>query len=96
MKKTTVCWVMVVSLALAGPALAQPRPAAAWEAVWVPVFYNPQTVTTVTGRWKSWKICSLGRGGNMAFRGGHPQDRSGQPHGGPGSRLVSEREKVRG
>ena len=72
MKKSTVIWVVVVSLALAGPALAQPGPGGGMGPGKGPMFYNPQTVTTVTGQVeKLEELPSLGRGGGkgMHYRG---------------------------
>jgi len=64
--------VLVIALAmtmtLAGPALAQPRPGGGMG----PMSYNPQTVTTVTGPVeKLADLPSLGRGGGkgMQYRG---------------------------
>jgi hypothetical protein len=59
---------LAMTMALAGPALAQPRPGGGIG----PVFYNPQTVTTVTGQVeKLADLPSLGRGGGkgMQYRG---------------------------
>jgi hypothetical protein len=59
---------MVVSLALAGPALAQPGPGGGMGGGKGPMLYNPQTVTTVTGQVeKLAELPSLGRGGGKAM-----------------------------
>jgi hypothetical protein len=62
---------LVMTMALAGPALAQPRPGGMGSGKG-PVHYNPQTVTTVTGQvQKLAELPSLGRGGGkgMHYRG---------------------------
>ena len=51
-----------------------------------PRLYNPETVTTVSGQVEKLEELTMGR--NMVF-GCPSQDRSGQPQGAPGSRLVS-------
>jgi hypothetical protein len=63
--------VIALAMALAGPALAQPRPGGMGSGKG-PVHYNPQTVTTVTGTVeKLADLPSLGRGGGkgMHYRG---------------------------
>jgi hypothetical protein len=63
---------LVMIMALAGPALAQPRPGGGMGRGMGPVVYNPQTVTTVTGQAeKLAELPSLGRGGGkgMHYRG---------------------------
>ena len=72
MKKTTVFLVIVVSMALAGPGLAQPGPGGGMGRGMGPMLYNPQTVATVTGTVeKLEELPSMGRGGGMGmqFRG---------------------------
>jgi hypothetical protein len=62
---------LALGLALAGPALAQPRPGGMGGGMG-PMHYNPQTVTTVTGQVeKLAELPSLGRGGGkgMQYRG---------------------------
>ena len=60
---------LVMTLALAGPALAQPRPGGGMGRGMGPVLYNPQTVTTVTGQAeKLADLPSLGRGGGKAMQ----------------------------
>ena len=68
MKKVMVIPVIIVCLALAGPALAQTGPGGGMG----PRLYNPQTVTTVTGQVeKLEELPSMGGGGGMGmnFRG---------------------------
>jgi hypothetical protein len=63
---------LAMTLALAGPALAQPRPGGGMGSGMGPVVYNPQTVITVTGQVeKLADLPSLGRGGGkgMQYRG---------------------------
>ncbi|MBU4233175.1 MAG: hypothetical protein L6277_17300 [Desulfobacterales bacterium] len=63
---------LVMTMALAGPALAQPGPGGGMGRGMGPVVYNPQTVTTVTGLVeKLADLPSLGRGGGkgMQYRG---------------------------
>jgi hypothetical protein len=67
-KKTTVFLVMLVSLALVGPALAQPGSGGGMG----PRLYNPQTVTTVKGTVEKLEdLPSMGKGGGrgMMFSG---------------------------
>ena len=64
--------VLVIALAmivaLAGPALAQPRPGGGMGIGMGPLVYNPQTVTTVTGTVeKLADLPSLGRGGGKGM-----------------------------
>jgi len=62
---------LVMAMALAGPALAQPRPGGMGSGKG-PVHYDPQTVTTVTGQVERLaELPSLGRGGGkgMQFSG---------------------------
>jgi hypothetical protein len=66
MKKITVFWVMVISLALAAPALAQPGPGGGMGGGMGPMLYNPQTVITLTGQVEKLEELTMGR--NMAFR----------------------------
>ena len=94
MKKANVLVIMVISLALAGPALAQSGAGMGMGGGMGPRLYDPQTVTTVTGQVEKLEESAMGR--EHGLSGGHPQDRSGQPHGAPGSRLVPGREKVCG
>jgi hypothetical protein len=59
---------LAMTLALAGPALAQPRPGGGMGSGVGPVHYNPQTVITVTGQVeKMADLPSLGRGGGKAM-----------------------------
>ncbi len=63
---------LAMTLALAGPALAQPRSGGGMGSGMGPACYNPQTVTTVTGQVeKLTDLPSLGRGGGkgMQYRG---------------------------
>jgi hypothetical protein len=63
--------VIALAMALAGPALAQPRTGGMGSGKG-PVHYDPQTVTTVTGQVeKLAELPSLGRGGGkgMHYRG---------------------------
>jgi len=63
---------LAMTLALAGPALAQLRPGGGMGSGKGPAHYNPQTVTTVTGQVeKLAELPSLGRGGGkgMHYRG---------------------------
>ena len=63
---------LAMTMALAGPALAQPRPGGGMGGGMGPVVYNPQTVTTVTGQVEKLEdLPSLGRGGGkgMQYRG---------------------------
>ena len=76
MKKANVWVVMVVCLALAGPALAQTGPGGGrgmgMGAGMGPRLYNPQTVTTVTGQVEKLEdLPSMGGGGGrgMQYRG---------------------------
>jgi hypothetical protein len=69
--KGLLVFALAMTLALAGPALAQPRPGGMGSGKG-PVVYNPQTVTTVTGQVeKLAELPSLGRGGGkgMHYRG---------------------------
>jgi hypothetical protein len=60
---------LAMTLALAGPALAQPRPGGGMGSGKGPVFYNPETVTTVTGQVeKLADLPSLGRGGGKGMQ----------------------------
>jgi hypothetical protein len=69
MKKTTVLLVMIVSLAMVGPGLAQPGPGGGMGRGMGPMLYNPQTVTTVTGQVeKLEELPSMGRGGGMGMQ----------------------------
>ena len=69
MKKTTVLLVMIVSLAMLGPGLAQPGPGGGMGRGMGPMLYNPQTVTTVTGQVeKLEELPSMGRGGGMGMQ----------------------------
>ena len=68
MRKVMVIPVLIVCLALAGPALAQTGPGGGMG----PRLYNPQTVTTVTGQVETLEeLPSMGGGGGMGmnFRG---------------------------
>ena len=72
MKTTKVLVVMVVCLALVGPALSQPGPGGGMGRGMGPMLYNPQTVTTVTGQVEKLEdLPSMGGGGGMGmqFRG---------------------------
>jgi hypothetical protein len=76
MNKPTVLLIMVVCLALAGPALAQPGPGGGMGGGMGrgmgPMLYNPQTVATVTGAVEKLEdLPSMGRGGGqgMQYRG---------------------------
>ena len=72
MKKATVFLVIIVSLALACPGLAQPGPGGGMGRGMGPMLYNPQTVATITGTVeKLEEFPSMGRGGGqgMRFRG---------------------------
>jgi len=73
MKKTTVLLVILVSLALACPALAQPGGGGMGRGGGMgPMLYNPQTVTTVTGQVEKLEdLPSMGMGGgrDMQYRG---------------------------
>lgn len=71
MKKPTVLLVMVVCLALACPALAQPGPGGGMGGMNL-MLYNPETVTTVTGPVEKLEdLPSMGGGGGqgMQYRG---------------------------
>jgi hypothetical protein len=60
---------LALTVALAGPALAQPRPGGGMGTGRGPVRYNPQTVTTVTGTVESLaELPSLGRGGGKGMQ----------------------------
>jgi hypothetical protein len=60
---------LAMTLALAGPALAQTRPGGGMGTGMGPVVYNPQTVTTVTGTVeKLADLPSLGRGGGKGMQ----------------------------
>jgi hypothetical protein len=60
---------LAMTVALAGPALAQPRPGGGMGTGMGPVRYNPQTVTTVTGTVESLaELPSLGRGGGKGMQ----------------------------
>ncbi len=78
--------IALVCLALAGPALAQPRPGGGMGRGMGPAFTTPRPSPRSRARWKSWKSCPAwgGRRHGDALPGRHPQDRSGQPHGAPG------------
>jgi len=70
-KKVRVIPVLIVCLALTGPALAQTGPGGGGGGMG-PRLYNPQTVTTVTGQVeKLEELPSMGGGGGMGmnFRG---------------------------
>ena len=71
MKTIKVFLELVVSLALACPALAQPGPGGGMGmgGGMGPRLYNPQTVTTVTGQVeKLEELPSMGRGGGMGMQ----------------------------
>ena len=60
---------LAMTVALAGPALAQTRPGGGMGTGMGPVHYNPQTVTTVTGTVESLaELPSLGRGGGKGMQ----------------------------
>jgi hypothetical protein len=73
MKKTTLFLVIFVSLALTGPALAQPGGGGMGMGGGMGGrLYNPQTVTTVTGQVEKWEdlpSMGMGAGQGMKFRG---------------------------
>jgi hypothetical protein len=78
MSKAMVFLVIVVSLALAGPGLAQPGAGGGMDMGggmgrgMGPMLYNPQTVATITGTVEKLEdLPSMGRGGGMGmmFRG---------------------------
>jgi hypothetical protein len=59
---------LAATMALAGPALAQPRPGGGMGSGKGPVHYDPQTVATVTGQVeKLAELPSRGRGGGKAM-----------------------------
>jgi hypothetical protein len=63
---------LAMTMALAGPTLAQPGPGGGMGRGMGPAVYNPQTVTSVTGQVeKLAELPSLGRGGGkgMQYRG---------------------------
>lgn len=66
MQKIKGLMVIALALALTGPALAQAPPGGGMGRGMGSAMYNPQTVTTVTGRVE--KLEELSMGPNMAFR----------------------------
>jgi hypothetical protein len=60
---------LVMTLALVGPALAQPGPGGGMGRGMGPMLYNPQTVTTVTGQVEKLEdLPSMGGGGGQGMQ----------------------------